>query len=48
MTEAFSYRHLGLVPVDEGGVPMLEKVLDNYVEPYIDLDRLVEIAKLSD
>ncbi|WP_277619377.1 hypothetical protein [Pyrobaculum arsenaticum] len=27
---------------------MLEEVLDNYVEPYIDLDRLVEIAKLSD
>ncbi|ABP50788.1 MAG: hydrogenobyrinic acid a,c-diamide synthase (glutamine-hydrolyzing) [Pyrobaculum arsenaticum] len=49
VAEAFSYRHLGLVPMAErSDAPTLEEVLDNYVEPYIDLERLVEIAKSAE
>ncbi|MFN7106280.1 MAG: cobyrinate a,c-diamide synthase, partial [Pyrobaculum sp.] len=48
LEEAFRYRHLGLVPTGErGDVDTVIHVLENYVTPYVDLDRLVEIAKTA-
>jgi len=46
IAEAFSYRHLGLTPVPErGDRPAIVDVVERFVLPHIDLDRLVEIAK---
>ncbi len=46
--EAFRYRHLGLVPTDErGDVDTVLRVVESYVLPHIDIDRLVEIAKTA-
>ncbi|MFN3804684.1 MAG: cobyrinate a,c-diamide synthase [Pyrobaculum sp.] len=48
LEEAFRYRHLGLTPTGErGDVDTVIHVLENYVTPHIDLDRLVEIAKAA-
>ncbi len=46
ISEAFSYRHLGLVPVDERlDSSGIVEVLENYVLPHLDLDAVLSIAK---
>jgi len=46
VAKVFEYRHLGLIPMDErGDLPSLLEVLETYVEPHIDYDKVIEIAK---
>ncbi len=46
IAEAFSYRHLGLTPVPEwGDKTAVIGVIEKYVLPHVDLDRVVEVAK---
>jgi cobyrinic acid a,c-diamide synthase len=46
IAEAFSYRHLGLTPVPErGDKTAVIDVIEKYVLPHIDLDRVMEVAK---
>ena len=46
IAEAFSYRHLGLTPVPErGDKTAVIDVIEKYVLPHIDVDRVVEVAK---
>ena len=49
LERAFEYRHLGLVPVGErADAPTLADVLENYVVPYLDLDRFIDIARSAE
>ncbi len=48
IAEVFSYRHLGLTPVTErGDQPTIFDVVERHVLPYIDLDRVLDVAKTA-
>ncbi|MBP1448681.1 MAG: hydrogenobyrinic acid a,c-diamide synthase (glutamine-hydrolyzing), partial [Thermoproteus sp.] len=49
VAEVFSYRHLGLVPARERGEPeRLFSLFERKVLPYLDMDKVLEIAKSAD
>jgi len=48
IAEVFSYRHLGLTPATErGDQPTIFDVVERHVLPYIDLDRVLDVAKTA-